>query len=112
VSWRKDFFGIDQRFDGYFTSVVCLAMVSAIKENISSVPDDVCDIVAAMVTGIEKSNKMSVVKKSDTFLLKKATYLLRLSWQSSCRPVDFNFTDSGTRLHAKSAEDQTKSNSG
>lgn len=86
VSWRKDFLEIDLRFDSYFTSVVCLTMATALKEiNSSAVPDDVCDIVAAMATGIEKSNKMSFVQMSDEFLLKKAMYLLRLSWQSSCQ---------------------------
>jgi hypothetical protein len=85
VSWRKDFLDIDRRFDGYFTAIVCLTLVTVIGENNSAISDDVCDMVAAMVTGVEKINKMSVVRKADRFLLKKATYLLRLSWQSSCQ---------------------------
>jgi hypothetical protein len=84
ASWRKDFLEVDQRFDGYFVSVICLTMTTELKETSSAVPDDVCDIVAAMVTSIDKCNKMSVVQKSDRFLLKKAMYLLRLSWQISC----------------------------
>jgi hypothetical protein len=85
VTWRKELHEIDKRFDGYFTAVVCLANVTIVKSNMSAnIPDDVCDMVTAMLISIDKCNKMSVVQKSDSYLLKKAVYLLRVYSQTSC----------------------------
>jgi hypothetical protein len=84
VTWRKNLWDVDQRFDGYFASVVCLANATILELDASlRISDYACDMVAAMVTSIDKSNKMTVVEKSDSFLLKKAAYLLRLASQTS-----------------------------
>jgi hypothetical protein len=85
VKWRKDLQNTDRRFDGYFATVVCLVNLTNVKLNASStVSDEACDMMTAMVNTIDKSNKLSVVQKSYTFQLKKAAYLLRVISQTPC----------------------------